>query len=296
MTRPFPLPQDLGLKRTRLSYLARAGAAHLRAFVTGNTPEREAKAMYGDDTVLKAASASATLGTAGWAKELGGIAVYDLIQSATSITAFAELINLALKLNMDGIAEYHVPGRMLNAAAAGAWVGESGAAPVRALNFSDTAILRPRKLVVITTYSSTLAEASNIEEIVRATLSEATGLALDVAMFSNFAGDATRPPGLFAGIAPLTPVAGGGQAAMLADLGALFAALATASAGKTAVIVAALPQAVKLMTSVGPKFIFPIIASTALANGTVAVLEVASFVSGFSSMADFSVSKVGVVH
>jgi hypothetical protein len=60
---------------------------------------------------------------------------------------------------MDGIAEYHVPGRALNAAAAGQWVAEGMAAPVRALSFSNTAILRPRKLQVLTTYSRELAEA-----------------------------------------------------------------------------------------------------------------------------------------
>jgi hypothetical protein len=295
--RPFPLPEDLGLQRTRpATYLARAGAAHLRAFITGNTPEREAKVMFGDSTVLKAASAPAAIsGTAGWAPSLGGIAVYDLIQSATSLSAGAELIDRGLKLNMDGIAEHHVPGRVLNAAAAGQWVGEGGAVPMRALSFADAAILRPRKLEVLTTYSRELAEHSNIEEIVRATLSEGTGLALDLAMFSTFAGDATRPPGLFVGT-PLTPTAGGGEAAMLGDLGNLFAALATNGAGKTAVIIAALSQAVTLMTNVGPKFTFPIVASTALPKGTVAVLEVASFVSGFGSTAEFSVSKAGVVH
>ena len=36
--------------------------------------------------------------------------------------------------------------------------------------------------------------------------------------------------------------------------------------------------------------------STALAAGTVAVLELASFVSGFGSVAEFSTSKVGVIH
>jgi len=37
-------------------------------------------------------------------------------------------------------------------------------------------------------------------------------------------------------------------------------------------------------------------ASTALATGTVAVLELASFVSGFSSVAEFDVTRVGAVH
>src|SRR6516164_689728 len=79
VARPFPLPSDM----RAANILARAGAAHLRAFITGNTPEREARAMFGDGTIIKAATAPATLTTPGWAKDLGGVAIYDLIQSAT---------------------------------------------------------------------------------------------------------------------------------------------------------------------------------------------------------------------
>jgi hypothetical protein len=115
-------------------------------------------------------------------------------------------------------------------------------------------------------------------------------------MLSADPGDSTKPPGLFAAQVPIAATAGGGTNAMVTDLGNLFAALATHSAGKTAVIVAAMPQAVKLKLTAGPKFDFDIIASTALATGTVALIEVASFVSGFGSTAEFSTSKVGTIH
>jgi hypothetical protein len=82
-----------------------------------------------------------------------------------------------------------------------------------------------------------MVESSNIEAIVRQTLGEATGLALDAQMFSANAASASAPAGLFAGTAPLVPTAGGGVAAMEGDLKNLFAALAAVGAGKTAVIV-----------------------------------------------------------
>jgi len=52
------------------TYLCRAAAARLRALVTNNTPEREAKAMFDDDAVtdivLRAASSPAAIsGTGG---------------------------------------------------------------------------------------------------------------------------------------------------------------------------------------------------------------------------------------
>jgi hypothetical protein len=92
---------------------------------------------------------------------------------------------------MDHIAEFRVPGRPLTAAAASQWVSEESPAPARALSFSNTAILRPRKLSVMYAYSREQAESSNIEAIVRQTLGEAAGLALDAQMFSATAGDAS---------------------------------------------------------------------------------------------------------
>ena len=302
MTRLSPIKPDFSRLRTHspATFIHRAASAHLRSFVTGGiAPTDAAKAMFGDDgateLVLKAASAPATTTTSGWAQSLAGIAVYDLVQSITSLSAGADVIDRVLKLNMDGIAEARVPG-VLNAAAAGQWVVEGAAVPVRALSFTNAAILRPRKLSAISTYSREMVESSNIEAVVRATLGEAVGLALDAQMFSSIAGDAAKPPGLFAGVTPIAATAGGGTNAMFADLGNLFAALAANAAGKTAVIIAAMPQAVKLMATIGPKFNFHIIASTALPTGTVAVLEIASFVSGFGSTAEFNTTKVGALH
>ena len=302
MVRPSPIKPDFsGLREARPSvYLFRAAAAHLRGFVTGVTPANAAKAMFGNDPVieyvLRAATAPAETAVAGWAQELGRIAIYNMIQSITSLSAGAEVISRGLQLNMDGIAECRVPGRVLNAAAAGQWVAEGMPAPVRVLSFSNAAILRPRRLSVISVFTREMVESSNIEAIVRQTLGEATGLALDAKMFSADADSASAPAGLFAGTAPLTPAAGGGSAAMMTDLGNLFAALAAVGGGKTAAIIAALPQAIALKLTAGPKFDVDIIASTALATGTVAVLEVASFVSGFGSTAEFDVTKVGAVH
>src|SRR5262249_26347794 len=135
-----------------------------------------------------------------------------------------------------------------------------------------------------------------IENIVRATLSEAVGLALDVKLFSADAASASAPGGLFAGIAGLTPTTGGGQAALLGDIGQLIGALAANGAGLAPVFVCAAKQAATMKTVVGPRFDSPILPSTALATGTVAVVEVASFMSGFGSTPEFSVSRDTAVH
>jgi hypothetical protein len=298
------LPSDLpgGVRAARPAvYAVRAAAATLRAFTTGMTPTNAAKKMFGHgdqitEYILRSASAPAETTVSGWAQELARVAIYDFVQSITSLSAGAAIIDRALHLNMDGIAEARVPGRVLNAAAAGQWVAESESAPVRSLGFSNAAILRPRKLQVISVVTREMAKSSNIEAVVRQTLGEATGLALDAQMFSANAASATAPAGLFTNTPPLTATAGGGSAAMESDLKNLFAALAAVGGGKTAVIAAALPQAVTLKMTVGPKFDYDILASTALPAGTVTVVEVASFVSGFGSTAEFDVTEVGAVH
>jgi hypothetical protein len=302
-SRPFPLPSDIdgSIKHARPAvYLARAAAAHLRAFITKSTPDRAADQMFGRDIVtaevIRAASTPATTTTTGWAKELAGVAIFDMVQSITSISAAADIISRGLKVNLDGIAEMRVPGRTLTAAAAGLWVAEGAPAPARALAVSNVAILRPRKLSVLYPYTREQAESSNIEAILRQTLGEAAAVALDAQMLSATAGDASKPGGVLVGVSAQTPTAGGGLTAMEGDLKNLFGALATNGAGKTAVIIAALPQAVTLKLTAGPKFDYDILASTALAAGTVIALETASFVSGFSSVPEFRVSNVAAFH
>jgi hypothetical protein len=274
----------------------------LRAYVTRGTPEPQhvAGKMFKGDVItaeiLKAATAPAETATTGWAQEIARVAIYDMIQSITSLSAAAEVISRGLKITMDGIATHRIPGRVVNPAQAGAWIAEGNPAPARALVFTNAAILQPRRLSVMYPFSREMAESSNIEDIVKATMSESSGLALDAQMFSATAGDASKPPGLLASVAPLTPTAGGGSAAMDGDLKNLFAALAAQGAGKTAVIIAAMPQAISLKATLGPKWDIDILASTVLAAGTVVALEIASFVSGFSAVPTFRVSNVSTYH
>jgi hypothetical protein len=312
MVKPISLRvEDAGLAQSRPAVsLTRAAACHVRAgleLVGGKArtlASAAAELGYRDNPaetlVQRAATSAADLTSTGWAHELGGVAILDLVQSITSISAAAEVIGRGLKIDMDRYAEYRIPGRVLNAAAAGMWTAEETAAPARQLAFSNTAILQPRKLSVLAAYTREQAESSNIEAIVRQTLGESSGLALDSAMFSNNAGSAAQPPGLLAGVTPLTPTAITGSTtpgeAAATDVGNLFAALAAVGAGKTAVLIMSPPQAVRLKMIVGPKFDIDIITSTVLPAGVVVALEVASLASGFSSVPEFQTSKTAIYH
>jgi hypothetical protein len=153
MVKPVSLRlEDADVRKARpCVYLVRAASATLRSFVTGATPTNAAKAMFGydpvTDVILRSATQPAETATPGWAQEIARVAIYDMVQSITSLSAGAEVISRRLKITMDHIAEHRVPGRVLNPAAAGQWIAEGNPAPARALSFTNAAILRPRILV-----------------------------------------------------------------------------------------------------------------------------------------------------
>ena len=303
VNRPFPLPEDLGLKRARAStYVVRAAAAHLRALVTHRTPERAAKELFGDDPateiVLKASSSPAAMTQTGWAAELAQHGVRDLVASVTSISAGAVLIGRGLQIDMDGYAQLRIPGRVLDVNSAGQWVAEGAPVPVRQIVTTQGAVLQPHKLIVLTSFSRELAEHSLIEGILRQTLSEAVGLALDAALFSATADDGVHPGGLFYNV---TPVAAAGRLqrdidTAAQDIANLTADLASRGAGLSPVLICNVKQAMMLKLMAGPQFDVPVLPSATLAAGTVVMVEPSSFVSAFSPVPEFSTSTAAALH
>jgi hypothetical protein len=63
--------------------------------------------MFGRDIVtleiLRSASTPATTTQTGWAAELARVAIYDLVQQATTVSAAATLIDRGLQVSLDGI-------------------------------------------------------------------------------------------------------------------------------------------------------------------------------------------------
>ena len=304
---PAPMRKSVGSDEPRVfrarpaNILDRTCAAFARASATRTTPEAAAHTMFGDAdqptlALTRAASTQATTTDSTWAGALARSAVDDAIAAATSLSAGAELITRGRKVDMTGIAHLTVPGRIVSPAAAGSWVREGNPIPVNSQAVTTGAVLEPRKLAVISVFSSELAASSNVEEFTRAVISESAALALDAAMFSTNSDDGAHPAGLFYNVAPLTPTAGGGIAAMQGDLSKLAAALASAGGGLSPVIVAAVAQATSLKLLAGPRFDIPILSSTALAAGTIALIEASSLVSGFESVPTFESSGVGALH
>jgi len=286
------IPEDRRISPA--AFLARAATAHLRSFISGQTPINVAKGIYGEGDLVtveilktKAATTSATTQQAGWARELARTAVLATIQDAASVSAAASIIGRSLSLDLGALAQLSVPSRPLTPSDAAKFLGEGQPIPVRNFNFAAGA-LRPFALKTITTYSRELAESSSIEATVRQTLAETFGLGIDSVMLST-GSSPSQPAGLFQST-PITATAGGGLVAMLGDIEALFGALAQNGAGANVVIVAALPQAAALKGQLSPKFDWPIYASTAMALKSIGAIDTTSFVSGFASEVDFEVS------
>src|SRR5262245_59751656 len=92
-----PIEHSLSKVRPAI-FVYRAATAPLRAFRTGNTPTACVRERYGTDPVTNiilqraAVPPAEVTGTPGWAANLAGVAIYDLVQDAAAYSAGAELI------------------------------------------------------------------------------------------------------------------------------------------------------------------------------------------------------------
>jgi hypothetical protein len=186
-----------------------------------------------------------------------------------------------------------VPGRIVDPADAGNFVGESQPIPVRTLPLS-TLSLSPFKLATIATFSNELARFSGVQRIITQILTEAFALRLDTELLSSTTLSSTRPAGLQNGLSPIAAATAGSEA-MMTDIGALVGALATGGGGDP-IFICSPKQAATLRAKVGPQFSYPILASKALAAGNVVAVEASGLVFGFSPVPEFDVTSHAALH
>lgn len=293
--RPFPLPDDIGIKRARAAtYLYRAAASHVRSFETKQEPARSAQEMFGKDEVtalvLRGATTQATLGSPTWAGNLAQTVIEDAISEITSTSAAAGLIARGMKLDFAGAAQLKVPGHLVDATDAGGFVAEEQAVRVRNQRYNSGITLTPRKMMVI------MAVSSNLEVISRSLLTEASALLLDKIMFGTQTDDGVTPSGILHNATTFTGTAGGGTAALAGDIKALMGALVDLGAGRDPVFIANPQQAATLKLVASPQFDYPVLQSSAIPKGTLIVVEAASFVSAFNATPQFQADQHMAIH
>lgn len=135
-----------------------------------------------------------------------------------------------------------------------AWVGEAGAIPLTQFSFGSAKINR-YKLAAISTFSAELAQRSTpqIEGLLRDALSEAYAQVLDAALLSNGAAVAgVRPAGILAGVTGVAGTAGGGEAAVIADMKAMITAMTNARLGARPVLIVGTANRLSLSLMMNP--------------------------------------------
>ena len=265
---PDDLPRIAGVAdRAAMQSLTRAClATGLRALSRSQYGATASKILAEDknaDLLTRAATSPATLaGT----PALQNIAL-AFVEALQPVSAASALIARSLQLQWDNNAEIRIPNLTVPQAD---WVAEGGPIPVQQQLATTSAALDPYKLAVLITLTGEMMRSSNAEAMVRATLLANVGPSLDAKMFNANAGvPGLSPPGLLHGVAAITGTAGGGLDAISADVAALADALAPVAGNGGIVLVAAVKQSSLLAMLLPGGSPFPILASSALAAGTV---------------------------
>jgi hypothetical protein len=265
-------------------FIARALAVRLKSVCDQVPLEQVLRNDYASDNItgvlIRAASTPARTDTAGWAAELVNTVLADFLESLNPFSVYPSLAAAGVSLNFgrNGIIKLPSRNRLAANMIAGDFVGEGLPIPVKQLLLQSIS-LTPKKMAVISTFTRELANHStpDIEGVIRDAIAEDTAILLDNRLLDTAAASTTRPAGLLNGLGLGTGViagtAGGGSAAMLADLKALIGYITAQNGGRRIVIIMNAAQALSLSlatTTTGDfidyrnKLNVPIIATTNL--------------------------------
>ena len=321
---PFGIPKT---KDGRIEILARSGCIQLLSHMRKVSIDAAAGMMvkagyrsYGDEATRmladwsqRAASAPAMTTVTGWAAELVQQINSDVMETLMPKSVYPRLSNLGLSLSFGRSGRIAIPTRSRTPTIAGSFVGEGAPIPVRQGAFTAQ-ILTPKKMAVISTWTREMDEHSipAIEPLIRQAIQEDTAVSLDSVLIDTNAATAIRPPGLLNGVTGLTPTAGGGFNALVADLKALTGAVLANTAGFVrAPCFLMNPQqvlSISLTTTTAGTFPFkeevgngqlltyPIIDSGTIPLGTVIFVDAADFVSVGGEAPRFEVSDQATLH
>jgi HK97 family phage prohead protease len=311
--RPFRVPAK---KLTPLDFFVRAAAVFALQKIKQQPLEVVRRQMYGDDEstamVLRAVVSPGSTTVPGWAQELVATATVGFLDSLHPNTIFPAIRSRGGSFTFGpGQGNIRVPGRSATPTLAGAWVGEGQPIPVRRIGFTS-ALLTPKKLAVISTFTHELADYStpNIEAVIRDAMRVDTALVIDTYLLDDLPATSIRPPGLRNGVAGLTPSADANKTvAMIADIKSLVAAIIAVNGGRDIVIVMNTLQEMGINFAQTPNgFLFPsegeagrrfnvtFASSTAVTPGMVVAVDASEFASASGDAPEFNVSDQATIH
>lgn len=306
-------------KERPMDLLVRLAVVNLRAYVLRRPLDVVRADIYPDrvdmDAVMRAVTNPAQTTVATWAAELVETAIDDFMETLRPLSVYAQLAAMGTKFTFgrNGVIKLPRRNKIKNAAGdlRGAFVGEGQPIPVRRASFGSVA-LSPHKMGVISEYTREMAMHSTpaIENLIREGIVEDTADAIDTALLDAVAGDAIRPAGLMNGVVPIAGTAGGGVAAMTADIAAALGPFITANAADRLVWLINPINAFKLQWASSAVGVYPfrdqvaagnlggipLIQSTNISATELNLVRYADFASATADTPEFDVSDVATIH
>jgi hypothetical protein len=236
--------------------------------------------------MLRAVTVPATTTQSDWAGLFSQVVV-TFLSSLVPASAGADLFARGLQLRFEGAGAISLP---TMSAGQAAFVGQGQPIPIVAYQTTAGIKLEPHKLALGTTLTYEMLNTPSAEDAVRAALTESAAQGLDSVLFSASAATADAPAGLLNGITATTPSTQTiASEAMVADLATLGGAIARV-AGNNIALVAAPEQAVSINLRL-PQLAYDVLASKALAAGSVIAVATNAIVSAFENVPRIEASR-----
>jgi HK97 family phage major capsid protein len=318
-----------------LDYVFRALTAKLISHVHNRPLLDCMKAAYGEDVATKAvmdrvigiddsfieggflqtkaAVLPADTVTPAWAGALVQTAIGDFFSLLMPDSVYPSLSNLGERYGFGRNGTVSLPTRSATPTVAGSFVGEGAPIPVRKAGFTSVA-LTPKKMAVITVMTREITERSipAIEQLLRNAIMEDTAVSIDSILLDANPATTVRPVGLRNGITTAAGTAGGGFAAVTADLKGMLTTLVTNTNGniRAPAFIMNPIQAIALgfVQNAGGDLVFkeeigngrlngyPVIQSGTVPAGVVILIDAADFFSATGDDPRFDVSDQTVLH
>jgi HK97 family phage prohead protease len=307
-----------------VDYLFRAAAVMTKhgAYQHGTRPLTDTiREGYGEDAVLKAyldvvtraATIPADTTTVGWAKELVETSIGEYFDALLPMSVYPALRAFGGRYTFGRSGQISLPTRSTTPTVAGAFFAQGAPIPVKQAAFTAV-VLVIKKMGVITVMTREIREHSipALEGILRQAMQEDTQGSLDAVLLDANPVTTIRPAGLLNGATTAAGTAGGGIAAVIADIKGMIGSLITATAGNVRqpvwIMNPAQAIALTLTQNAGGDFPFsnevnggrfrgyPLIQSTILTPGTVVLVDAADFFSASGDDPRIDVSDQAVLH
>jgi len=222
------VPESRSAVRSLIRALTAMALEHYRGIPAGKIAQQRWSGDQGAAYLARAATQPADLaGTAALVRRL----MPEFVQALASQSAAAKIFQDGLQLSFGRDGQISVP-TLLGDPTLASFVQEGWPIPVVQGAVQPLTTITPKKLACVIVLTAEMVASSNVEALVEDALFRSMALALDKVLLDSNVGDASRPAGLRAGIAAITPdPSPDSLAALINDISNLYLQVAPVSFG-----------------------------------------------------------------